>query len=176
MEVSSPGRDPSVRMPSRAGRYLSSPVDNAVSLVTSASDGGQNVMTVSFFAESSHIPVLARIAIAPACLTHEYVSGTGWFGLSVLASHQWRWAADCGQLSGRETDKFRRLGLRRRETARGVPLLPGCLTTSLCRVIETVPLPDHTLFVGEIVESYRQSRLAYARPLLVSRLVELLAD
>ena len=126
-------------------------------------------MTVSFFAESSHVPALLRVAIAPDSLTHDYIGETGWFGLSVLTAGQEDWALRCGTASGRETDKFEMLGLRR-SGAHDVPLLPDCLTTSLCRVTETIPLADHTLFVGEIVDSYRQSRLAYGRPLLVTEL------
>jgi flavin reductase (DIM6/NTAB) family NADH-FMN oxidoreductase RutF len=157
----------------RPGAYLRTrDVDNGVSLVTSAAAGRQNVMTASFFAESSHVPVLLRVAIEPDCLTHDYVSNTGWFGLSMLASSQWEWAVECGSASGRRVDKLERLGIQRRDSRHGVPLLPDCLTTSLCRVVETVRLGDHTLFVGEIVESYRQSRLAFAQPLLLSELIE----
>ncbi len=126
-------------------------------------------MTVSYFAESSHVPVLLRVAIAPSSLTHDYISESGWFGLSVLTAGHEEWAVRCGTTSGRKTDKFQVLGLRR-SGSHEVPLLPDCLTTSLCRVVETIPLADHTLFVGEIVESHRQSRLAYARPLLLSEL------
>ena len=126
-------------------------------------------MTASFFAESSHVPALLRVAIAPSSLTHDYLSETGWFGLSVLTAGQEEWALRCGTASGRDTDKFRELGLRC-SGGHDVPLLPDCLTTSLCEVVETIPMADHTLFVGRIVESYRQSRRAYGRPLLVSEL------
>ena len=155
--------------------YLSSAViDNAVSLVTSCRAGKQNVMTASFFAESSHLPVLVRVAISPETLTHDFVSATGWFGLSILASGQQAWALRCGTVSGRRVGKLTELGLRLQASQEGVPLLPDCLTTSLCRVVERVELTGHTLFVGEIVESFRQSRLAYRNPLLVSELTDYL--
>lgn len=163
-------------MPGDLSPYLrSATVDNAISLVTSCSGDQRNVMTVSFFAESSHLPVLLRIAISPDTLTHEYISASGWFGVSVLAVGQHEWALRCGSVSGRVTSKLTELGLRQRPGREGIPLLPDCLTTSLCRVAEVVELPDHTLFIGEVVESFRQSRIAYREPLLVSDLVNYLS-
>jgi flavin reductase (DIM6/NTAB) family NADH-FMN oxidoreductase RutF len=149
-------------------------VDNGVALVTSAHHGQLNVMTATFFGESSHVPVLLRVAIAPATFSHQLISRSGWFGLSVLADNQAPLALACGTTSGRDGSKFDRLKLRYRPGPRGIPLLPGCLTTSSCRVVERVELPDHTLFIGEIVASHRQSALAYRRTLLVSNLVDYL--
>jgi flavin reductase (DIM6/NTAB) family NADH-FMN oxidoreductase RutF len=159
------------------GRYLDQAlVDNAVALVTSAHGGRRNVMTVTFFAESSHVPPLARIAVAPGCLTHELIRSSGWFGLSVLARGQEELALRAGSMTGWDGAKFERLHLAHRESEDGVPLLPDCLTTSACRVVETVELGDHTLFVGEIVESYRQSAHSYRDALLISDLVDYLHD
>jgi flavin reductase (DIM6/NTAB) family NADH-FMN oxidoreductase RutF len=155
--------------------YLAGAVmDNPVALVTSAHDGRRNVMTASLFAESSHLPVLLRVAIRPGTLTHELVSASGWFGLSILASNQGELALACGASSGRDGSKFERLGLKTFNGPRDVPMLPGLLTTSACRVVERVELGEHTLFVGEVVESYRQSRLAYLPPLVISDLADYL--
>jgi len=115
--------------------YLSETVaDGGVGLVTSAAHGRGNVMTASFFAESSHVPVLLRVAIAPASLTYELVSASGWFGLSVLCQGQESVALDCGSVSGRAVPKLDRFGSAVRFSPNGVPLLESALTTSECRV------------------------------------------
>lgn len=151
--------------------YLTGAIlDNPVALVTSAQGGRRTVMTASLFAESSHLPVLLRVAIRPETLTHELVAASGWFGLSVLAGNQAELAIGCGVASGRDGSKFERWRLRIREGAGGVPLLPDLLTTSACRVVERIELGEHTLFVGEIVESYRSPRQAHLGPLLVTDL------
>jgi flavin reductase (DIM6/NTAB) family NADH-FMN oxidoreductase RutF len=149
-------------------------IDNAVALVTSSDGQRQTVMTATFFGESSHVPPLLRVAISPRCLSHELILRSGWFGLSVLASGQEELALGCGAVSGREADKFARWRIRRHLTDRGVPLLPGCLTTSECRIVEQLELKDHTLFIGRIESSYRQSRIAYRQLLLVSNLIDYL--
>lgn len=156
----------------RVSPYLSGAIlDNGVALVTSAHRDVANVMTASFFAESSHVPVLVRVAISPAHLTHQLVSDSGWFGLSILARGQESLALFCGTKSGREESKFEAARLRIYTSFEGVPLLPECLTTSACRVVQRVELDDHTLFVGEISTSLRQSRFAYREGLLVSDLI-----
>ncbi len=151
--------------------YLSrAVVDGGVGLVTSAAGGRLNVMTASFFAESSHLPVLLRVAIAPGSLTHELVSESGWFGLSVLCQGQEALALRCGSVSGREIPKLARWRIRYRLSPNGVPLLREALTTSECRVTTSVPLQDHHLFVGEVVSSFTQTRRSFRDPLLVSEL------
>jgi flavin reductase (DIM6/NTAB) family NADH-FMN oxidoreductase RutF len=161
----------------RSSLYLTrAAVENAVALVTSSHGAQKNVMTVTFFAESSHVPPLLRVAISPTCLTHELITRSGWFGLSLLADGQGELALTCGTHSGRRLDKFAELRLRHRVTENGVPLLFDCLTTSECQVIDRIELGDHTLFVGRIRESFRQPALSYRDALLVSHLVDYLGD
>jgi flavin reductase (DIM6/NTAB) family NADH-FMN oxidoreductase RutF len=149
--------------------------DSAVGLVTSAAQGKLNVMTASFFAESSHLPVLLRVAIAPASFTHELITASGWFGLSVLCQGQETLALECGSLSGRDVAKVEKLGLSYLLTENGVPLLNDTLTTSECKVLSVLPLPDHVLSVGEVTRSFTQSRVSYRDPLLISDLRAYLA-
>ncbi len=161
----------SVALPEQAIAYLTQAVgDSAVGLVTSAANGRHNVMTAAFFAESSHLPVLVRLAIAPESLTCELVSASGWFGLSVLCQGQEDLALRCGSVSGRDVPKLERFGVAVQPGPGGVLLLPHCLTTSACRVVTRVSLPDHVLFVAEVVESFTQSRLSFRDPLLISDL------
>lgn len=165
------GLEPADRV--RLAPYLDqSLVDNAVSLVTSAHRGRNNVMAVTFFAESSHVPPLVRISISPRTLTHELIGASGWFGLSLLAKGQEDLALECGILSGWDGSKFEKLHLPYETGPHGVPLLPACLTTSECKLVETITLQDYTLFVGEIVQSYRQTRNSFRDTLLISDLLD----
>lgn len=149
-------------------------VENAVALVTSSHAGRMNAMTVSFFAESSHVPPLLRVAISPTCLTHELITRSGWFGLSLLAAGQDELALACGTTTGRQRDKFAEFRLQHLVSENGIPLLSDCLTTSECQVIDRIELGEHTLFVGRIRQSFRQSRFAYRDALLLSHLIDYL--
>ena len=156
--------------------YLHSAIlDNAVALVTSAHDGQCNVMTVTFFAESSHLPALVRVSIAPTTWTYELIKASGRFGINILARFQAELALACGTASGRGESRFARHSIPYQLGAHGVPLLRHCLTSSECIVRESVELPGHTLFVGEIVSSFRQPSLAHHKALLVSDLIDYLS-
>lgn len=146
--------------------------DGGVALVTTHWRGRTNAMTASFFAESSHVPMLIRVAIATTALTHDWVVETGRFGLSVLAQGQERAALVCGLESGRDTAKLERLRMRWRLGAHGAVILPDAFSSSECRVVERDELPDHTLFVAELKSSFRQSLQSFREPLLVSELLE----
>ncbi len=157
-------------------RYVNgAQVDNAVALVTAAYGDRRNVMTASFFAECSHVPPLLRVSIATGTYTHALIARSGRFGLSLLGEGQEELALGAGTRSGRDADKFAELDIVSTTGAHGVPLVENALTTSECLVVGVTHHPDHTLFIGEVVTSFRQSRLAYRRTLLVSDLARALA-
>jgi flavin reductase (DIM6/NTAB) family NADH-FMN oxidoreductase RutF len=150
-------------------RYLDGAiVDNGVALVTSAHRGQKNAMTATFFAESSHLPPLLRVSIARNSFTWGLVGEAGRFGLSVLAQGQEELAIRCGTGSGKGTERLATIS--HRMGAHGVPLLMDALTTSECLVVDALELPDFTVFVAEVVASYRETSKSYLRPLLVSEL------
>ncbi len=98
----------------------------------------------------------ARIAVSlnRDNLTHEKISASGLFGLTVLAE-------DCdpsiigtfGYKSGRDTNKFAGVaGSAGAQTA--VPLLTGeGLATFECKVVDQLEVGSHTLFVGEVLDA-----------------------
>jgi len=145
--------------------------DGGVALITTVRDGVPNAMTASFFAESSHEPMLVRVAIAPTTLTHKLVREAGAFGISILACGQEHAALFCGAHTGRDVAKLDLLGMRWTVDSRGVVLLRDAFSTCACQVVEEKELPDHTLFTGEITSGYRQTMQAFRAPLLVSDLL-----
>ncbi len=144
--------------------------DGGVALISTFDGAVPNVMTATFFAESSHFPPLVRVAIAPATLTHRVLRATRRFGISVLTRGQERAALLCGHHSGRDIAKLDLVGLRWYRDAEDVVLLPDAYSTSACRVVEEIELADHTLFVGEIMTSYRQTVQSHRLPMLLSDL------
>jgi flavin reductase (DIM6/NTAB) family NADH-FMN oxidoreductase RutF len=86
----------------------------------------------------------------------------------VLAQGQEELAIRCGTGSGKGTERLATIS--HRMGAHGVPLLMDALTTSECLVVDALELPDFTVFVAEVVASYRETSKSYLRPLLVSEL------
>jgi flavin reductase (DIM6/NTAB) family NADH-FMN oxidoreductase RutF len=123
-----------------------------VVLVTSASGGRTNVMTVAWQTPLSARPPLVGVSIASTHLTHELIESGGEFVVNVPGAELLPRVHLCGSISGREGDKFRKAGLTP-GPARKVrpPLIEECLAHLECVVVARHRAGDHTFFVGEVV-------------------------
>jgi flavin reductase (DIM6/NTAB) family NADH-FMN oxidoreductase RutF len=97
-------------------------------------------------------PVMA-ISISPKHDTYPLIEREGWFTASILAGDQ----IEAAQYFSYPGHRFRHLG-DYLEDVQGVPVVRGCVGWLLCRVVEGVPVRDHTLFVAE-VEQVGEGRL-----------------
>lgn len=86
--------------------------------------------------------------------THDKIVQSGVFGITVLPEHtDASFISTFGYRSGRHENKFSGISFIK-GTETGVPLLPEVgMTTFECRVIKTMEVGTHTLFIGEIVEA-----------------------
>jgi flavin reductase (DIM6/NTAB) family NADH-FMN oxidoreductase RutF len=58
----------------------------------------------------------------------------------------------CGEVSGREVDKFTETGLSRQKSLKvEAPGIEECPINFECRVMREVRLGDHTWFIGEVL-------------------------
>lgn len=120
-------------------------------------------MTISFFSEAAHHPASLWVSIHQTSYTHALLAETGRFGLAVLHQGQGALALGCGTVSGRDCDKGSALAVYR--SPAGFPFLRDVLASTACRVRQTTPLGDYTLFIADIVEADVDSR-TYRRHLL----------
>ena len=149
--------------------YISgSVIDSAVALLIVDAGTAVNAMTISFFSEGAHHPATVWVSVSPTTYTHELITQAGRFSLVVLHEAQWQIAMTCGTVSGRERDKGSALDLYRSPAA--FPFLAGALASTACRVRQTMPLGEHTLFVADILEADVESR-SHRRHLLVGDLL-----
>jgi flavin reductase (DIM6/NTAB) family NADH-FMN oxidoreductase RutF len=155
--------------------YLSqSVIDSGVAVLSSQVGSHTNLMTVSFYAETSHIPLLVRVSVAENSYTHELISKSQQFGISVLIQKQIKFALYCGTHSGKSVNKVKQTHCSIWKSKTGIILLKNALASSACQVIDALDIDRHTIFIGEIKESYRQSKYSSFRPLLVSDLIKYL--
>ena len=127
-----------------------------------------NAMTVSFFSEVAHHPTCLWVSIAKAAYTHTLLEEVGRFSLIVLNQKQKEIALACGSSSGRDRDKCASLDLY--QGTEGYLFLNGALASTACRVRQSVPVGDHTLFIADILQCEIESRKSYLRQLLLSDL------
>jgi len=66
---------------------------------------------------------------------------------------------ETGSCSGREVDKFSKYGLTPAPAKHlKTPIIAECIAHIECKLSETLRIGDHTLFVGEVLEAYADSK------------------
>jgi len=120
-----------------------------VAVVTAIYEGQQYGMTVNSFASVSLDPPLISVSLKQLTHTHELVEKSGEFAVTILASHQ-------GELSDRFagkitdiTDRFE--GVDTKKLLIDAPLLKGGIAYFNCRVKNSIPIGENTLFFAEVI-------------------------
>lgn len=125
-------------------------------LVSSAHGGKRNVMAAAWSMPLDFDPPKVAVVIDKSTLTRELVEASGEFVLNVPTRSLAAATLAVGNASGREMDKFEKVGLG--ETAAtlvGAPLIDGCLAWLECRVIpEPHNQQTYDLFLGEVVAAW----------------------
>lgn len=120
-----------------------------VTVVTATHDGQRYGMTVNSFTSISLEPPLISVTLKRLTHTHELIERSGEFAITILASDQ-------GALSDRFagkipdiTDRFE--GVETEKLLLDVPLLKGGMAYLNCRVVNSIPVGENTLFIAEVV-------------------------
>lgn len=117
-------------------------------------EGRPNVMTAAWAGTVCSDPVMVSVSIRKSRYTHELISRSGEFVISLTTERLARAADYCGVKSGRDVDKFAAMHLHpspsRKVAAPGVAESPVCLE---CRVTQVLELGSHDMFVAEVVST-----------------------
>jgi flavin reductase (DIM6/NTAB) family NADH-FMN oxidoreductase RutF len=117
------------------------------------SEGRPNVMTAAWGGVVCSKPPAVSVSLREATYTYANIVDRKAFTVSVPSAHQARQADFLGIASGRNVDKFAAAGLAATRSdlvdAPYVAEFPLCLE---CRLLHSLKIGLHTLFVGEIVD------------------------
>ncbi len=116
------------------------------------SDGRPNIITVAWTGVACGTPPMVSIAINLMRYSHGIIKETGAFCVNI-PDNETLYATDyCGNVSGKDVDKFRELGLtpiKGDETE--CHYIDECPINMECQVRHSVVLGSHELFIGEVV-------------------------
>ena len=120
-----------------------------VSVVTAKYNDQQYGMTVNSFTSISLEPPLISVTLKRLTHTHELVEKSGEFSITILASDQ-------SELSDRFAGKLHNIrdrfeGLITEKLLIDAPLLKGGLAYLNCRVVNSIPVGENTLFIAEVI-------------------------
>lgn len=120
-----------------------------VSVVTAVHAGIRHGMTVNSFTSVSLDPALITVSLQASTRTHEFVSRSQAFGLTILSTEQ---AHLSDLFAGRSPDvQDRFAGLKLETLVTGSPLIVGGLAWLDCRVVQTLEVGRNTLFIAEVL-------------------------
>jgi len=130
-----------------------------VVLITSvAGDGLPHVITVGWKMRTSFNPPMFAIAIGHESYMHKCISESQEFVIAVPGRDLAEEALICGK-QAEKTDRFEKCGLEKlaAHSLKG-PLINNCLANFECQVVNQIDTGDHTLFVGEVVNSWKNEK------------------
>ena len=120
-----------------------------VTVVTAMHDGRQYGMTVNSFTSISLEPPLVSLTMKRLTHTHELVEKSGEFSVTVLSSEQKELSDRFAGKSPEIKDRFE--GVPTETLVIKAPLLKGGLAYFNCRVLNSMPAGENTLFVAEVI-------------------------
>jgi len=117
--------------------------------------GKANIITLAWSMPTSIDPPMVVISIAPKRYSHKLIEETGEFVVNVPTMRIVRKTLFCGRISGVECDKFKEAPLTAAPAKKvRSPIIKECVAHLECKLVQTIPTGDHTLFVGEVVAAY----------------------
>jgi flavin reductase (DIM6/NTAB) family NADH-FMN oxidoreductase RutF len=115
-------------------------------------NGKPNYATLGAYGVVSQKPVL-YISLKNSHHTTAGVIENGYFSVNIPSSDDVEKTDYCGTVTGNKTDKSN-IFQSFYDEAGNAPMIKECPVNYLCKVIQTIPVFDFTMFLGEIVAAY----------------------
>lgn len=144
------GRDPAEY--DRERRRVLWALPSGLYVLGSESGGRRNLMTLSWAMQVATEPKLLSVGVETAAVTHELVRGGGAFALSILAREDRALVRRFGKPLDDDGTPGSLAGHEVKTAVTGAPILVAAAAWLDCRVVQTVELGSHSLFIGEVVD------------------------
>jgi len=130
-------------------------------LVTCVNKAGKaNIITLAWTMPISINPPMVVMSIAPKRRSHRMIEKTGEFVVNVPTMKIVKQTLFCGRISDVKRDKFKEAPLTAAPAKKvRPPIIKECVAHLECKLVQTIPTGDHTLFVGEVVAAYVNRRV-----------------
>jgi flavin reductase (DIM6/NTAB) family NADH-FMN oxidoreductase RutF len=126
-----------------------------VVMVTTASGGRANIMTMSWHTMIDFEPPILACVVSNRNHTFDTLKKTGECVINIPTVELAKKVVACGNTSGRNTDKFKKFGLTPVAAACvRAPLIAECYANLECRVIDTKLATQYNLFIVEVVKAW----------------------
>lgn len=127
-------------------------------VLSTEADGIKNACIVNTVAQVTQDPIRVSLTILKKNYTTELISKSNKFSVSVLSKKaSLDTVAHFGYSSGRNKDKFE--GINYKIDGLSNPIVEkDCIATISCKVVQTIDLGTHLLFIADVVEANKLSK------------------
>lgn len=131
-----------------------------VALIVCKDENGKvNATPIGWFMLCNSKPRCWAISLYQSHYSNKVITETKEFVLCLPSYSQKKDILYCGSVHGWDTDKLKNCDLQAVSSKQiNPPIIKECIACFECKVINSVKAPDHTIFIGEIVESYVSER------------------
>ena len=121
-------------------------------MVTCGTMEKPNVLTVAWTGIINSEPPLTYISVRPSRYSHDIIKNAGEFVINISTLELAKACDYCGVRSGKNTDKFKDMGLEIEPCTKvKAPMLKKAPVSLECKIIETKTFGTHDMFMAEIV-------------------------
>ena len=132
------------------GSAMLAPVPPA--LICSKCNDRINVMTAAWTGMLSTRPPMTYVSIRPERFSYQMIKESGEFTVNLCTSALVPVADYCGVVSGKNVDKFEKLGITPADAKSvSAPIIEESPLSLECKVTDIVNLGSHDMFIAEIV-------------------------
>lgn len=125
---------------------------NSVVLATCSYQGKDNIITLAWVTTACFDPPMVACAIRDTRYSHGLIKNSKEVVINIPTADIVKETDFCGQVSGRNTDKFSACNFTKVKASKvNAPLIGECPVNIECIVREIVHLGSHDLFIGEVV-------------------------
>lgn len=129
-------------------------------LVTAGAMESSDVTTLAWVGTVCSEPPMISISVRPERWLHHFIVEGNAFVVNIADTTHARALDLCGQVSGKDADKWELSALTREQgTATSVPLVAECPINIECIVRQTLHLGSHDMFIGEVVAVHVEERV-----------------
>jgi flavin reductase (DIM6/NTAB) family NADH-FMN oxidoreductase RutF len=130
-----------------------------VLLLTTAAKGHVNVMTQTWHTMMDFTPPLIGCVISGRDYSHELLRASKECVLNIPSVALIEQTVKCGNISGRDFDKFAAYGLTKAPAELvAAPLIKECIASLECKLVDTHMAAKYDFFVLEVVKAWVDAR------------------
>lgn len=128
-------------------------------LTSIAKDGKPNVMACAWATPVSEEPPIVVVCVSKESYTAELIRQTKEFVINIPTKKLLKALWICGKTSGRDTDKFKKAGLKYSK-AKSVksPVIDECIGHIECKLWKAVDAGECYAFFGKVISAYADDK------------------